>query len=731
MAAWSYSGAEGYRELPELNVACSGLAVGASKKDWERFGGRDERLKAGMGQLWELFKDAPTLGSLIDPTRGNGDLFMAEYEELKPLLQEALEEEDPRDYEGRELGVTAQGMAKAAQMLADKYHLVTTNPPYLGRRYQDSSLKSHCERFFAAAKADLAVVFCLRAMQGLDEDSTIAFVLPQNWLFLVSFSQFRRQVLDRVRLQLIAVLGEGAFRSSSAAGAFPTLLLASYGEPASSYSFGALDVAQARGTPRRLLATEPLSWRGQREQQRNPGSRIVTTGRSDTALLKQYASSFQGIMTGDNNRYIRCYWEFVAWSDRWERLQRAGDGTQLISGCYQLLDWRDDGSHLARPQGLSALGRSGPARSVVRNLHPSVFLGTLFDGSLCPILAKNEEDAPAVLAFCLSDEFERSIRRIDRKIVVTTATFLAVPFDVDRWRGVAEERYPNGLPEPSSEDPTQWIFQGTIAPSDAPLQVAVARLVGYRWPEQIDDQLDDLIDEDGIVCIPPVRGEQPAADRLRQVLSRAYGDDWTPGLIESLLTDIDYEGKSLNDWLRNGFFQQHHDLFQKCPFIWHIWDGRAKDGFHALVNYHKLDQKRLETLTYSYLGDWIRRQQEELKQEKGGAEGRLEAAKDLQRRLELILEGEPPYDIFVRWKPIEEQPIGWKPDLDDGVRLNIRPFMKADILRRKPKIHWKKDRGKDPEEAPWYHLFQGDRINDHHLSRDEKLAARKSAGEGE
>ena len=66
--------------------------------------------------------------------------------------------------------------------------------------------------------------------------------------------------------------------------------------------------------------------------------------------------------------------------------------------------------------------------------------------------------------------------------------------------------------------------------------------------------------------------------------------------------------------------------------------------------------------------------------------------------------GEPPYDIFVRWKAIHEQPIGWKPDINDGVRLNIRPFMSEDIpggkkgagvLRTKPKVSWKKDRGKE------------------------------------
>ena len=75
-----------------------------------------------------------------------------------------------------------------------------------------------------------------------------------------------------------------------------------------------------------------------------------------------------------------------------------------------------------------------------------------------------------------------------------------------------------------------------------------------------------------------------------------------------------------------------------------------------------------------------------------------------------------------------EQPIGWNPDPNDGIRLNIRPFMTAEVLRhnKKPKLNitWDKDRGKDVESAPWFHKFNGDRINDHHLMLAEKTAAR-------
>ena len=146
------------------------------------------------------------------------------------------------------------------------------------------------------------------------------------------------------------------------------------------------------------------------------------------------------------------------------------------------------------------------------------------------------------------------------------------------------------------------------------------------------------------------------------------------------------------------------------------------------MNYHKLTHKALENLTYSYLGDWITAQS---KSDKAGADLRLGAAQALQEKLKLILAGEPDYDIFVRWKPLHEQPIGWNPDLNDGVRMNIRPFMEAGILRKNPNIKWSKDRGKeqqrDKADYQWFWSgkdFVGDRVNDIHLTNAEKQAAR-------
>lgn len=94
----------------------------------------------------------------------------------------------------------------------------------------------------------------------------------------------------------------------------------------------------------------------------------------------------------------------------------------------------------------------------------------------------------------------------------------------------------------------------------------------------------------------------------------------------------------------------------------------------------------------------------------------------------MILEGEAPHDIFVRWKPIARQAIGRDPDLDDGVRMNIRPFVTAGVLRAVPAIHWRKDRGADVAAAPWFAVHRGERINDHHLTLADKPAARGPSG---
>jgi hypothetical protein len=423
--------------------------------------------------------------------------------------------------------------------------------------------------------------------------------------------------------------------------------------------------------------------------------------------------------------------------------------------------------HNQDQSGQQAWGRWGVAVGLMRELKVTIYSGERHEKALAALIPEDPKLLPAIWCLCSSSEFNTLVRQLDQKIIVANGTLIKIPFDLAKWQRIAATRFPNGLPKPQSSDPTQWLFDGHPRDSDVALQVAVARLVGYRWPRQTGssfpdcpalgtDGLGNHADRDGIVTLSSVKGEQPGSGRLTALLADAYGTDWSAAKLDTLLAQVGFAGQTLDDWLRDGFFEQHCARFHQRPFIWHIWDGR-RDGFHALLNYHRLaapngeGRRTLEKLIYSYLGDWIDRQRADQRAGVEGADARVAAAEQLKSELTSIVVGEPPYDVFVRWKPLHEQPIGWEPDINEGVRMNIRPFMTAKpvgvrarggcILRTTPKIKWDKDRGKEPqrlrEDFPWFwgwdeqssdfagtKTFDGNKWNDLHYTREFKKAAR-------
>ena len=773
LTAWGYPDAGGYRPLPELNVACSGLAITAKKEEWLAMAEDNANLRMTLEELYKQFKDAPIIGSLINPeiSLAKGSLFELKWEEVGPLLSKALSGEE--DNEIAEMGIVAQGLTKAATMLGSKYELVVTNVPYLGRGGQSEVLINFIDKYYAEGSSDLATAFLMRCLGLCSQTGTASIVCSQYWLFLKSYSDLREKLLKSTKFMGIARLGARAFETISGEVVNVALVTISVAEKKEIKvdCFYGLDVSSQKTANDKSshLKNDKIRTVQQSSQIKNPDFRVIL-GDFDRSgkNFGEFVRILQGSSTGDDPKYVRNFWEFQS-SLRWKYFQTAPD-QGFFSGRNHVWDWPDDDCELAnfsgaRVQGLDAVGKIGFVISGSQRITHSIYEGLFYSKVLASCRAKNEEHLPAILSFFESGEFERQVRLIDQKNLVTPGNFLKVPFDLDHWTEVAREKYPNGLPKPYSDDPTQWISHGHMAKSYHPLQVAVARMLGYRWPAELDGRMelsdeqrewvskcDDLlnyVDEDSIVCIPSVRGEEAATGRLRILLSVAFGSDWAPSTEQELIKATGVNASDLNGWLRNHFFEQHCKIFHHRPFIWHIWDGRRRDGFHALVNYHKLAEgngkgrQLLESLTYSYLGDWIARQKEGIRQGAGGAEDRLAAALELQKRLIAIVEGEPPFDIFVRWKAIEEQSIGWEPDINDGVRLNIRPFMAKDIpggkkgagsLRWKPNIKWNKDRGKEPfrpkEQYPWFWKdgeFTGDRVNDIDLTNEKKRHAREKA----
>jgi hypothetical protein len=774
LEAWRYPNSGGYRQLPELQLACSGISITEAQKEWKDLLKADNSQQSAVKWMHQTYINAPVLGSLIEPEN--------RFDMPWNIINSTLIRKGNIS-EGYE--TISSGLVMCSSILTNRYHFIATNPPYLTKNKFTESLNDFVEKHYPLSKLDLATVFIERIRKLLTPYGVYALVTPQHWFYLSGYKRLRQKILENDTIKLATGLGGGADSFSIGPGNITTIsmFIISVNEKHPTYKTLDLSLIKPISNKIKALASVNFNIIKVAQVEKTKGVEIVTSQSETLETLNDYVSSYAGLQSGDFPRFGRKFFELSKITSAWSFQQSTVSKSSNFGGLENLFYWQNGqgeylkylterlgaGKEKAWLRGENAWGKKGVSVRTMGELPSSMYLGTKFDNNVAVIIPDDPKDLPGLWMYCSSPSFNKNIRSINQKLNVDNGYLLKANYVKAEWDEIAIKQFPYGLPLPYCDHPTQWVFHGHPSASvtwndetkttfiselrqdDTVLQVAVARLLGYRWPAELDTDMelapemreiiaqnkvfDGLVDDDGIVCIPAIRGEKPAVDRLEAILHAAYGDKWSATVLNNLLKSV--KSRDLNLWLRDKFFEQHSKLFQHRPFIWHIWDG-LPDGFSALVNYHQLDYKGLERLIYTYLDDWISTQIQLEKDGDEGAEIRLAAARNLRKQLEDILVGEQGLDIFVRWKPLAEQPIGWNPDLNDGVRLNIRPFMKAKdvgkkdagILRSKPNIHWKKDRGTDVESAPWYDLGleyggkQGDRINDHHLTLAEKSSER-------
>lgn len=225
------------------------------------------------------------------------------------------------------------------------------------------------------------------------------------------------------------------------------------------------------------------------------------------------------------------------------------------------------------------------------------------------------------------------------------------------------------------------------------VSVSILRMLGYRWPEQDRYEAEhgpilapELVDGDGIIPLVPCGGEPTAEERVRMRLERDFGEE---GAEQSLREFRQWVGRDLGDWLRQEFFKRHVQQFKQRPIAWHLVSpGRT---FEAFVLYHRLSRETLQKLRAQYAGSLIERLRAD--QERARARGesnrvteiqlQIEDVEEFRSRIEKIERGdELKYRIRCRWKGEEEtgRPGPYAPDIDDGVKVNIRPFQETGLL---------------------------------------------------
>jgi hypothetical protein len=256
-------------------------------------------------------------------------------------------------------------------------------------------------------------------------------------------------------------------------------------------------------------------------------------------LLSDYVSIYYGSKPGQTTRVTRFFWELdqIA-SSTWVLMASSPHGPEPYSGkseiCLSLEKISQSNITEFGIRGKQAWGKPGIILSRMNSLPSSLYCGEFFDDNTYVLIPNDSNLIGSIYHFVRSQEY-----------------MIDVPFDQEYWQKVADAAGP--LPDPYSNDPTQWLFGGYPIDSTEPLQAAVARLLGYRWPQQKSDNLDNYTVNGGIVCLPSMAGEERAVEQLRILLAAAYGEVWSSAQHDRLLADVGYGGKSLDLWLHDGF----------------------------------------------------------------------------------------------------------------------------------------------------------------------------------
>ncbi len=665
------------RVLPVLGIAHVGQSLDISSDELLQLADGDEALLASLRQFYLELSNSAVLGSLLRPekTLHADTLFEIEWTKVKALLER--NRPHPVDEE-REISIAAEGLSIAAEKLTCRYSLIVTNVPFRQSDDLVPLLQDLARRAYPDSKTDLATIFLDRLLELLDVGGMLACVLPQGFLYKDYYSKFRKRVFASKSVPLLARLGPGAFQEISGEEVKVVLSVFVDKRVTQNVFVNQLDASQEYDELGRsgVLCNGSIKSTSQKSilvSKRNIVS--IDTKSSDSTLLEDFAVFSNGIQTGDIPRFGRNFWELGEVCRPWKFQLSTVAATTKFGGREHCIRWSDgellrfvesklgDGKVGTWLRGTNLQDHRGVAISAMGNLKATLFNGELFDDNTVVIIPNDHKDFGRIWQLCSSQGYNDLVRKIDQSSKVRGA-LLRVPFAPHPRKLVPQEFF-----MPYSSDPTQWIFHGhpcgaVVCVDDVTLmrsggyrlddivaQVATARLLGHRWPAEFDkemeladeqrewvDSCDALLsfaDADGIVCLPPVRGEKPGHERLEELLHAAYGDEWSASVRSKLLASVDCANRDFDFWLRNKFFEQHCKLFQHRPFIWQIWDG-LPDGFSALLNYHKLDGKNLDRLIHTYLADWIRTQKQGKADGADGAETRLKAAEGLKTRLEQI-----------------------------------------------------------------------------------------------
>ncbi|WP_289105578.1 BREX-1 system adenine-specific DNA-methyltransferase PglX [uncultured Bacteroides sp.] len=95
--------------------------------------------------------------------------------------------------------------------LTDKYAALVMNPPYMGNGNMNAGLSEYVKKNYAIGKSDLATVFVELMPEHLVKNGKYGFIIPPSWMFLSTFEDLRKNIIENNSIDSLLHLSRGVF----------------------------------------------------------------------------------------------------------------------------------------------------------------------------------------------------------------------------------------------------------------------------------------------------------------------------------------------------------------------------------------------------------------------------------------------------------------------------------------------------------------------------------------
>ena len=358
------------RRLFERGVKLNVMALADSTDfDAEQLAERVKLADYGLAasdltELKQLFEHATTFGSLIQVPE---ELAM----KLPALKQ--LSEATSQDLFVVDALKRLVPLVRQTEMLAGRYDAVVANPPYIGSKFHIPVLKKFLKDYYKGYKQDVFSAFIDRDLVFSKPHGRLGFMSPFVWMFISSHEHLRTRLIDKETITSLVQLEYSGFDGATVP--ICTFTLRQGHVAAQKGCF--IRLSDFRGSdsqaPKTLEAIRNRScgWffeAAQDEFKKIPGSPVaywvsgaLVNSFLNGVLLRNVTDTRIGMATGNNDKYIRRWWEVSCESmrtacstraeakesvARWFPLAKGGDYRRWFGNITHLVNWENDGHEL-------------------------------------------------------------------------------------------------------------------------------------------------------------------------------------------------------------------------------------------------------------------------------------------------------------------------------------------------------------------------------------------------